>query len=120
MLWAGMKNNSLQLMIHGKDIGKTKASLEYNGVKVKNSTGPDYLFVNITVGNSAKPGMITIDFKEKDSVLATYKYELKARVEGSAKRAGFNTSDLMYLIMPDRFANGDPTNDDMPGMLEKA
>ncbi len=115
-----MKNNSLQLMIHGKDIGKTKASLEYNGVNVKNSTGPDYLFVDITDGNSAKPGMITIDFKEKDSVLATYKYELKARVEGSAKRTGFNTSDMMYLIMPDRFAHGDPTNDDMPGMLEKA
>ena len=120
--WAGMKNNSLQLMIHGKDIGKTKASLEYNGVKVKNSTstGADYLFVDLTIGNSAKPGMITIDFKEKDSVLATYKYELKARLEGSSKRTGFNTSDMMYLIMPDRFANGDPTNDDMLGMLEKA
>jgi len=120
--WAGMKNNSLQLMIHGKDIGKTKASLEYNGVKVKNSTstGADYLFVDLSIGNSAKPGTITIDFKEKDSVLTTFKYELKARVKESARRTGFNNSDMIYLIMPDRFANGDPTNDDMPGMLEKA
>jgi len=120
--WAGMKDNSLQLMIHGKDIGKTKAFLEYKGVKIKNSTstGADYLFVDLEVGNSAKPGMISIDFKEKDSVLLNYKYELKERSEGSARRPGFNTSDMMYLIMPDRFANGDPNNDNVPEMLEKA
>jgi glycosidase len=120
--WTGMKNNSLQLMIHGKDIGKTKAFVEYKGVKVRNSTstGADYLFVDLEIGNSTKPGMISIDFKEKDSILFNYQYELKARLEGSAKRAGFTTADMMYLIMPDRFANGNPNNDDMPGMLEKA
>jgi glycosidase len=119
-----MKDNSLQLMIHGKDIGKTKAFIEYKGVKVKNSTGTgaDYLFVDLEVGNSTNPGTITINFKknEKDSVLTSYKYELMARAKESAKRQGFNTSDMMYLIMPDRFANGDPNNDNMPGMLEKA
>ncbi|MFZ4547153.1 MAG: glycoside hydrolase family 13 protein [Bacteroidales bacterium] len=120
--WAGMKNNSLQLMIHGNDIGKTKPVLEYAGVKIKNVTaaGDDYLFIDLVIGNSAKPGFFTISFKEKELEVASSKYELKARLEGSAKRAGFNTSDMMYLIMPDRFANGDPTNDDMPGMLEKA
>ncbi len=120
--WTGMKNNSLQLLIHGTDIGKTKVAFEYKGVKLKGatSTGPNYLFVDLSITSSAKPGTITLEFKEKDSVLATWKYELKARLEGSAKRTGFSTSDMMYLIMPDRFANGDPTNDDMPGMLEKA
>ena len=120
--WTDMKNNSLQLMIHGKDIGKTKAALEYKGVSVKGvtSTGNDYLFVDLNIGNTAKPGTINIAFKEKDSTLTTYKYELKARAEGSAKRKGFTTADMMYLIMPDRFANGDPSNDDMPGMYEKA
>jgi glycosidase len=122
--WADMKNNSLQLMIHGTDIGKTKAFLEYKGVKVKGSTstGKDYLFVDLSISNTAKPGILAIDFKqnEKDSALISYKYELKARAKESAKRQGFNTSDMMYLIMPDRFANGDPNNDDMPGMLEKA
>ena len=122
--WAGMKNNSLQLMIHGKDIGITKAFLDYKGVKVKSTTssGNDYLFVDLSVTNSAKPGTITINFKqnEKDSALISYQYELKSRSKESAKRQGFNTADMMYLIMPDRFANGDPGNDDMPGMLEKA
>ena len=120
--WADMKNNGLQLMIHGKDIGKTKAFFEYKGVKLKssNSTGDNYLFVDLSITNSADPGTITLQFKEKDSVLITYKYELKARAKESARRAGFNTSDMMYLIMPDRFANGDSNNDDMPGMLEKA
>jgi len=122
--WADMKNNSLQLMIHGNDIGKTKAFLDYKGVKVKSSTstGKDYLFVDLSITNSAKPGTITLNFKEneKDSALISYNYELKSRAKESAKRQGFNTSDMMYLIMPDRFANGDPNNDDMPGMLEKA
>lgn len=120
--WTGMKNNSLQLMIHGKDIGKTKAALEYKGVSVKSvtSAGNDYLFVDLNIGNTAKPGTVSIAFKQKDSTLTTYKYELKARAEGSAKRKGFTTADMMYLIMPDRFANGDPSNDDMPGMYEKA
>ena len=120
--WTDMKNNSLQLMIHGKDIGKTKAALEYKGVSVKGvtSAGNDYLFLDLNIGNTAKPGTINIAFKEKDSTLTTYKYELKARAEGSAKRKGFTTADMMYLIMPDRFANGDPSNDDMPGMYEKA
>lgn len=120
--WTDMKNNSLQLMIHGKDIGKTKPFFEYKGVSLKGSasTGDDYLFVDLSIGAFAKPGTIAISFKEKDSVLITYKYELKARAKESARRQGFNTSDMMYLIMPDRFANGDPNNDDMPGMLEKA
>jgi len=122
--WTGMKNNSLQLMIHGKDIGKLKPSFDYKGVSLKSvkSSGDDYLFVDLSIGNFAKPGTITINFKanEKDSALISYKYELKARAKESAKRQGFNTSDMMYLIMPDRFANGDPNNDDMPGMLEKA
>lgn len=122
--WVNMKNNSLQLLVHGKDIGKTKAYLDYKGIKVKSSTstGKDYLFVDLSITNITKPGTITINFKEneKDSALISYKYELKARTKESAKRQGFNTSDMMYLIMPDRFANGDPNNDDMPGMLEKA
>lgn len=120
--WTGMKNNSLQLLIHGKDIGKTKVSFDYKGVKLKGvtSAGDNYLFVDLSVGNSAKPGTITMAFKEKDSVMATWKYDLKPRSAGSAKREGFNTADMMYLIMPDRFANGDPNNDDMPGMLEKS
>jgi len=120
--WTGMKDNSLQLLIHGNDIGKTKASINYKGVKIKKmtSTGNNYLFVDLIISNKATPGILTIDFKRKDDLVTTYQYELKQRAEGSAKRNGFNTSDLMYLIMPDRFANGDPSNDDMPGMLEKA
>jgi glycosidase len=117
-----MKNNALQLMIHGTNIAKYKPDLDYNGVKLKGSTpaGSDYLFIDLSVTNSAKAGSFTINFKEKDSVMHSITYELKARADGSARREGFGTADCMYLIMPDRFANGDPNNDNMPGMLEKA
>lgn len=121
--WTGMKNKSLQLMVHGNDIGKTKAFLRYDGVSVKEvkSTGNNYLFITLNIDAQAKPGSFTIKFKnEKQVVAAIYMFELKARKKGSAERIGFNTSNLIYLIMPDRFANGDTTNDNMPGMLEKA
>ena len=52
-------------------------------------------------------------------VVQSYTYELKSRAAGSANRTGFNSTDVLYLIMPDRFANGDPTNDSKPEMADK-
>ena len=120
--WTGMKKPLLQIMVHGKDIGKTKASCNYPGIQVVASkgTGADYLFVDVNISGTARPGIMNIEFKINDKVVTSNKYELKARVAGAANRAGFNTSDMVYLIMPDRFANGDPSNDNAEGMLEKA
>ncbi len=120
--WTGMKKPLLQIMVHGKDIGKAKASCNYPGLQVVASkgTGADYLFVDVNISGTARPGIMNIEFKINDKVVTSNKYELKARVAGAANRAGFNTSDMVYLIMPDRFANGDPSNDNAEGMLEKA
>ena len=120
--WTGMKENKVQLMIHGNNIGSTVAWTKAKGVsigKVKNA-GDNYLFVDLVIGNSAIPGMIKIYFRKEKDTLTSINYELKMRAPNSAQRKSFTTADAMYLIMPDRFANGDPTNDDMPGMLEKA
>ncbi len=120
--WVGMKNPNLQLMIHGDNIGAMMPEFEYPGVKLESCTrveNPNYLFVDLVVSADAKPGAFTINLKEGGKSKAEFTYELKAREEGSAERIGFNSSDVIYLITPDRFANGDLSNDEMPGMKEK-
>ncbi|HEX7410578.1 MAG TPA: glycoside hydrolase family 13 protein [Bacteroidales bacterium] len=120
--WTGMKEHKVQLMIHGFNIGTTVASAKVKGVsigKVKNA-GNNYLFVDLIVGNSAVPGMVKIYFKKEKDTITSINYELKIRVPFSEQRKSFTSADAIYLIMPDRFSNGDPSNDDMPGMLEKA
>jgi neopullulanase len=120
--WVGMKSNRVQLMIHGHNIGRTDPFVATKGVRIKDShkAGADYLFLDLQISRDLKPCTVELSFNDDRKPLATWKYELKAREMGSADRKSFTTADNLYLIMPDRFANGDPANDDMPGMKEKA
>jgi len=119
--WAGMHNPSLQLMVHGSDIGSSRVIIQHPGVIVKSVTSvenPNYLFIDLDLSKAA-PGKFDILFQKAEKTFATSVYELKEREPGSALRKGFNSSDVMYLVMPDRFANGDPGNDAVEGMKEK-
>lgn len=121
--WAGMHNPQLQLLVHAKGIGDTKAVVDYQGVKVAGVVTTDnanYLFVNLEIAPEAKPGKMDIRFMRDGREVTKYEYELKERAKGSAERESFTSDDAIYLLMPDRFANGNPSNDDMPGMIEKA
>ncbi len=121
--WTGMAESELQLLVYGKDIGKTRVSLNYPGVELKEIVmveNPNYLFINLNIGPKASAGTIQLVFQGNRKRPLVVNYELKARAEGSAQRAGFDNSDVIYLLMPDRFANGDASNDNMPGMREKA
>ncbi len=121
--WIGMKNHNLQLMVYGKNISETHPAITYPGVKLIETIqveSPNYLFLNIVIGKDATPGTFTIDFKKGNKVKETYKYELKKRNNAPGLHQGFDNSDVIYLLMPDRFSNGDTSNDDMPNMLEKA
>jgi len=119
--WAGMKNPNLQLMVHSPGIAFTGVSLEYPGVRLKSVTtveNPNYLFIDLDI-REAQPGTFSIFFRKEQKTVAEYKFELRQREPGSAMRAGFTSSDVLYLIMPDRFANGNPQNDEIAGMKEK-
>ena len=108
--WTGFKNHAVQLMIYGKNIGQTKVSLaerkqqtiEITAVNTVES--PNYLFVDLKLGAGTQPGFFTLNFTLNNKLTASWKYELKARKPGSAQRKGFDNSDVIYLIMPDRFA----------------
>lgn len=117
-----MKSNDLQLLVYGKDISKCDISLVYPGIKLVNIErveNPNYLFINLIINEDAKPGNFDIEFKLSGKQIQKYTYYLNARREESAFRKGFDASDVIYLLFPDRFANGDPSNDQVTGMPDK-
>lgn len=119
--WAGMKSQDLQLLVYGEDISTTDVALDYPGLELVSVTkveNPNYLFVDLKLAKDVKPGKFDIQFKNGTKVLDTYTYELWERENGSAERKGFNTEDVIYLITPDRFVNGDTSNDEIEGMKE--
>jgi glycosidase len=121
--WTGMKDPSLQLMIHRKDIGQAKISMApYAGVKLVKTYVPEnknYVFIDLTIAPTTKPGSLQFKISENGSV-NTIPYTLNARNKNNGKTRvkGVNSSDLVYLIMPDRFANGDPSNDVVSTMYD--
>jgi glycosidase len=120
--WVGFKNHDLQLLVHGNQISTTKPVINYPGVALESVVSvenPNYLFLNLKLATNTLPGKFTIRFMLNGKAVQSYEYELKARETGSSNRIGFNSSDVLYLIMPDRFANGDPSNDSKPEMADK-
>lgn len=118
--FTGMKETSLQLMVYGKEIGSSDVIANYPGVKITilvKTDNPNYLFVNLDISKDTPPGSVTLTFTRGNQKM-TYNYPLLQRPSGPAR--GFNTSDVIYLLMPDRYANGDPANDNVDTMLEKA
>jgi neopullulanase len=119
--WVGMKDPKLQLLVNGADVGLTMPTISYPGVsisKVNKADSKNYLFIDLLIDKNTKPGTINIDFKKDGKSVYTYRYEIKKREPGTDKIKGFDQSDVIYLITPDRFANGDSTNDVIPGMKE--
>lgn len=120
--WTGMKNPNLQVLLYGKNLADYKVSVNYPGVTFKGLSkveSKNYLFVNLIIDKKAKSGKFKIALKKGNETIDV-PYELLQRAEGSAQRKGFNSADAIYLIMPDRFSNGDPSNDSQPDMADKA
>ncbi|TAJ13127.1 alpha-amlyase [Marinilabiliaceae bacterium JC017] len=121
--WIGMTNPNLQLMAYGSNIAKTDVKVLSSHIRLKQTIkveNPNYLFLDLVISDNAKPGIVPIQFMAGKKVIANCNFELKTRADNSKQREGFSSKDAIYLIMPDRFANGNPANDDRPGMLEKA
>ena len=119
--WVGMKT-PLQLLVQGEGIGEYSASIDAEGVKVTGvhkAQSPNYLFVDVEIDADAAPGIYNIEFSSGAQSFSV-PYEIAERRAASSEREGFGTSDLIYLIMPDRFANGDPTNDNTAVTAELA
>ena len=112
--WTGFESSDLQLLVHGRSAASLAPTLEYPGVSIVSTTrleSPNYLAVTLRIAPTAQPGTLPIKFKRGTRLIETYAYRLEARRPGSRDRKGFDASDAIYLVMPDRFANGNATND---------
>ena len=118
--YANMNNSELQIMFYGKNISPLTVSVSNNVVirNVVKTENPNYIFVTIDTKN-VQPTTLNFSFTKNGKVAFTHKYELIKRRDNSAQRKGFDSSDVVYLIMPDRFANGKPENDSTPETIEK-
>ena len=112
--WTGFKENRLQLMVHHKGIANCSVHLTAAGVTLDKTTpgkSENYLFIDLTISPSTTAGTIHLSFLNKEEIVLTTTYELKQRKKAASDFIGFDQSDVVYLITPDRFANGDPSND---------
>ncbi len=118
--YVGMKDASLQLMVYGKDIKSAEVSVDYPGVKVDSIArldSPNYLLVYLNL-DGAKAGEMTLNFRQGKQTKKV-KYMLKDREMPGDKRIGFSNEDVLYMLMPDRFADGNPKNDVVKTMRDK-
>nr|WP_315140904.1 glycoside hydrolase family 13 protein [uncultured Flavobacterium sp.] len=118
--YAGMENTELQILFYGKNIAENEVTVS-NKIQITDvikTENPNYLFVTIDTKNVIAQDFI-FSFSKDKKVVFTKKYTLKKRRSNSAARKSFDASDMIYLIMPDRFANGNPKNDSNKSVTEK-
>ncbi len=117
--WAGMKNAELQVLIHGSDVAKSNVSITSKTARLKEIVkleSSNYLILYLDLSDASPEKFDIVLQQGKDKKVIPY--ELRERKPNSANRIGFNSNDVLYLIMPDRFANGDTSNDVVAGMRE--
>ncbi|HRB79668.1 MAG TPA: alpha-amylase family glycosyl hydrolase [Niabella sp.] len=129
--WAGMKHNKIQLMVHqpdpkiilvGNRITASSSSRDVKILDVKTVSNKRYAFFDIEIAPDARPQTVEISMNNPSKKKGQkFQFELKPRRQGNGIQfaKGVRSEDLMYLIMPDRFSNGDPTNDRVMGMLDQ-
>lgn len=117
--WSDMNLSDVQIMFYGKNIAQNEVSVS-NGIVIKSiqkTENPNYVFVTIETKNTSAQDFV-FTFKNKNKSF-TQNYSLKSRRENSKYRKSFDSSDMIYLIMSDRFANGNPNNDSDTNLYEK-
>jgi glycosidase len=118
--WNNMNHSDVEIMFYGKNIAQNEVSVP-NGISIKNikkTENPNYLFVTIDTKNIPNQNIVFTFKNGKKSF--KHNYPIKNRDENSKNRESFSSKDVIYLLMPDRFANGNPNNDSHPSVAEKA
>jgi len=119
--WVGMKWNRVQLMIYGENLDGVAVDSDAPGVRIHAAFGsdnPSYVFIDLEISDSAAPGVHTLRLR-KNKEIAHIAFPILQRKSPAGRYQGFDQHDVIYLITPDRFSNGDTTNDEVEGMLER-
>ena len=116
--WVGFQEPTLELLVHGQNISVCNVEINSDAVeilKINKAESPNYLFIDLKI-KAKEATSFTINFKKKNRLVAKYEYMLAQK---KYKPQGYSPADLIYLIMPDRFANGNPDNDVINGYVDK-
>ena len=119
--WTGFQDPTVQLVVYGPQAGALTASIDDGRVTLLGSEtadNPNYLFLDLEISEDAAPGALILRFTAPDGEVTEQRWDLKARAPGSAERNGFDSTDTVYLAYPDRFANGDLSNDTLGGYVD--
>lgn len=119
--WTGFKNQKLQLLVHYPGISEYRARVDFPGVELvgqHQGDSPNYLFLDLRVIAGTMPGEVSLEFRKEGERPIRKMYPLKGRAMPASSYQGFSSEDVIYLITPDRFANGNPENDRVAGMRE--
>jgi len=120
--WVGFKNQNVQLLVKHPNIGNAIPKISYRGVTIKDvhkADSPNYLFLDLDIAETAKAGQFNITFQFENKLELIHTYELKSREKPAEDYIGFDSSDAIYLITPDRFANANSKNDEIEGLLQQ-
>lgn len=116
--WVGFEDEHLQILLYGPELGEFTATVDYPGVSLDRTVrvaSDNYLFLYLTVDASARPGELEIKLT-RNEIEESVGYELRRKSQDPDHARGYSQADAIYLITPDRFANGDPRNDVVDGM----
>ena len=119
--WVNMKSEQLQLLVHGKDIADLTPTINHQNVqliKVNRVDNPNYLFLDLVIKKNTKPQTINIEFFKGKKLTLSHQYPLLARNKVSQADKSYSGKDVIYLVTPDRFSNGDLSNDVADTMIE--
>ncbi|GAB4312169.1 MAG: glycoside hydrolase family 13 protein [Bacteroidales bacterium] len=120
--WAGMEDDTLQIMLYGNDLANLNVELNGEGISLIETArveSPDYLFCYLLLSKDMPPGKFEIILKDGKKEVCRKSYPVYKREEWSRDRRGFGPEDVIYLVTPDRFANGTPENDFIPEMGDR-
>lgn len=120
--WIGMKHNTITLLVHGNNIADLEPTVAYEGVtllKKETVENENYLFITLEINPLAKEGNVKINFSKNREVVLSRDFPIHEREKSSALRVSFSQKDAIYLIVPDRFSNGNTDNDVVTNLLEK-
>lgn len=120
--WTGFEHGELQLMLYGNNISLLTPSTAYPGVSINRVVrveNANYLFVYLNIAPDTNPGMVALEFSEGDYSIQRM-FELRRRTADPGHVRGLDAGDTIYMILPDRFANGDPNNDEFDFLYDKS
>jgi len=120
--WVGMQHNDIQIMVYGDKIAELTPKISSKEMVLQQTIhvpNPNYVFLNVHIPANAKPATVNIEFLRNGKTVERHPFQILKRKRSADEIVGFDASDAIYLITPDRFVNGDPSNDNVAGMREK-